>query len=162
MSIPTPPGTTSVEKKVEQVLIEARVVLPGVQALLGFQFVVVLTDSFERLPPLSQYVHLASLGLMALAMILLMTPAAYHRVAEEGHDTEHFQRLAGRLLMSATLPLALGCAGDLYVVTAMVTQSQQAAVTISLAAMIVLLGLWFGMPLYCRRTKRPVPVIHVS
>ena len=162
MSIPTPLGTTSVENKVEQVLIEARVVLPGVQALLGFQFVVVLTDSFERLPPFSQYVHLASLGLMALAMILLMTPAAYHRVAEEGHDTEHFQRLAGRLLMAATLPLALGCAGDLYVVTAMVTQSQQGAVTISLAAMIVLLGLWFGMPLYCRRTKRAFPVIHGS
>jgi hypothetical protein len=159
MSIPTPPGSTSVEKRVEQVLIEARVVLPGVQALLGFQFVVVLTDAFVRLPHLSQYVHLASLGLMAVAMILLMTPAAYHRVAEEGRDTEHFHRLAGRLLVAATIPLALGCAGDLYVVTEMVTQSWHGAAITSLGAVVVLLGLWYGMPLYYRRTKRAYPVI---
>lgn len=146
MNVPTPPGMTSVKQKVEQILIEARVVLPGVQALLGFQFVVVLTDQFQRLPLFSQYVHLASLGLMALAMILLMTPAAYHRVAEEGRDTEHFHRFASRIVLAATLPLAFGCAGDVYVVTQIVTHSGQSAWLVSLGAVVILLGLWFGYP----------------
>jgi hypothetical protein len=156
MSIPSPPGLTTVKEKVEQVLIEARVVLPGVQALLGFQFVVVLTDRFQHVPVFSQYVHLASLGLMALAMILLMTPAAYHRLAEDGRDTEHFQRLVSRLVMTATIPLALGCAGDMYVVTEMVTHEWQTAGFAAIAAIVTLLGLWFGMPLYYRRKRHTV------
>ena len=42
---PTPLST-----KVEQLLTEARVIIPGAQALLGFQFTVTLTRSFEQLP----------------------------------------------------------------------------------------------------------------
>ncbi len=57
---------TDVQTKVEHVLTEARVVLPGVQALLGFQLAAVLTDAFEKLPRSSQLLHLASLGALAL------------------------------------------------------------------------------------------------
>ena len=35
--------------KIKHVLTECRVVLPGAQALLGFQFICVLTESFDRL-----------------------------------------------------------------------------------------------------------------
>ena len=85
-------------------LIEARVVLPGVQALLGFQFVVVLTDSFERLPPFSQYVHLASLGLMALAMILLMTPPPIIGWPKKVMTLNISNGSPADFLMAATLP----------------------------------------------------------
>src|SRR5215203_2251805 len=77
--------------KIKHVLTECRVVLPGSQALLGFQFICVLTESFDKLPSLSKYIHLASLGLNAVAIVLLITPAAYHRLVEEGEETEHFQ-----------------------------------------------------------------------
>src|SRR5438876_1699248 len=40
------------------VLIEARVVLPGVQALLGFQLAGILTNTLEALPTSSQVLHL--------------------------------------------------------------------------------------------------------
>ena len=62
---------TTVDTKVDHVLTEARVVLPGVQALLGFQLAGVLTDTFEQLPRSSQVAHLVSLGALALAAILL-------------------------------------------------------------------------------------------
>jgi hypothetical protein len=42
----TPLGT-----KIEQVLTEARIIIPGAQALFGFQFVAMLTTGFDRLPP---------------------------------------------------------------------------------------------------------------
>src|SRR5947207_4869971 len=77
-------GRTEITDKMEQVLIEGRVVLPGVQALLGFQFATVLMQSFDALPLSSKYVHLVSLCLMALSMILLMSPAAFHRIVEKG------------------------------------------------------------------------------
>ena len=43
-------------------LTEARVILPGAQALLGFQLSVVLTQAFEKLPVSSQIAHGMALG----------------------------------------------------------------------------------------------------
>src|SRR5205807_6955646 len=69
---------TKITDKIEHVLTETRVVLPGAQALLGFQFLVILTEAFDNLPQSSKYVHLLSLGFITLSIVLLMTPAAYH------------------------------------------------------------------------------------
>jgi hypothetical protein len=55
---------------------EARMVLPGVQAVLGFQLVALFNQRFELLSPAEQVLHLAAFLLVALAMGLLMTPAA--------------------------------------------------------------------------------------
>ena len=96
-------------------------VLPGIQALFGFQLIAVLTESFERLPDLSKYIHLASLGFIAVTVVLLMTPAAYHRIVEEGEETEHFHRFATRMVVASLVPLALGIAGGVYVVVQKVT-----------------------------------------
>ena len=87
---------TPLKDKIDDVLTEARVVIPGAQALLGFQLIVMLNEGFEKLPAVSKYVHLASLLLIMLSTILLMTPAAYHRIVEQGEDTETFWRLRGR------------------------------------------------------------------
>ena len=46
-----------------------------------------LMDGFDRLPPSSRFVHLASLLLILLSTILLMSPAAYHRIVS-GEDTD--------------------------------------------------------------------------
>jgi hypothetical protein len=44
-------ANTALATKVEQLLTEARVIIPGAQALLGFQFIAMLTSGFDRLPP---------------------------------------------------------------------------------------------------------------
>ena len=66
---------TPLQAKIEQLLPEARVVLPGAQALFGFQLAIVLTRAFEQLPKASIVVHAASLLLVALAVMMLMAPA---------------------------------------------------------------------------------------
>ncbi|MET0622260.1 MAG: DUF6328 family protein [Pyrinomonadaceae bacterium] len=139
--------------KIKHVLTECRVVLPGSQALLGFQFICVLTESFDRLPPLSKYIHLAALGLNALTIVLLITPAAYHRLVEQGEETEHFHRFASKILVAALVPLALGLAGDVYVVVQKVTESQLVSVVSALVVLAIFWELWFGLTLY-RRTQR--------
>jgi amino acid permease len=139
--------------KIRHVLTEARVVLPGAQALLGFQFIAVLTESFDKLPNLSKYIHLASLGLMALTIVLLMTPAAYHRIVERGEETEHFHRFASKMVVAALVPLALGLCGEVYVVVQKVTESQLVSVVAALITLAVFWELWFGVTLY-RRTQR--------
>jgi len=142
-----------VAEKIKDLLREDRVVLPGVQALLGFQFVVILVDGFQKMPQYMKYVHVASLCLMSLSTILLIAPAAYHRIVEQGEATERFYRLASMLLILALVPLALGMCGDLFVVVMQVTKSMTVSLTVSSVMLLVFYGLWFGYAFY-RRSKQ--------
>src|SRR5439155_233844 len=81
---------TPLEHRIVEVLTETRILLPGVQALLGFQLAMVLMETFPQLSRGVQLVHLVSLGFVALATIVLMSPPAYHRIVERGRVTERF------------------------------------------------------------------------
>jgi len=144
----------NLDDRIRQVSTEIRMVLPGAQALLGFQFITFVLSEFDKLPPLLKQIHVVSSILLTLCVILLMTPAAYHRIVENGENSEHFHRFASAMLLSALVPLALGIAGDFFVVTEHVVQST--AVSISLAAIILLcfFGLWFGLPMLRRWQDR--------
>ena len=145
---------TPLHVKIEQMLTEARVILPGAQALFGFQLAIVLTRSFETLSDSSRVVHALSLGLVALAVMLLMAPAAYHRIVYAGEDADDMHRVGSALITAATLPLALGMAGDIYVVIGRIIGP-----TTGLAAaafgLVVLAGLWYGYPLAVALSRRP-------
>ncbi len=107
-----------------------------------------LMDGFDKLPQSSKYVHLISLILMGLCVILLMTPAAYHRMVERGEDTESFHRLASSLLLVAMIPLPLGICGDLFVVVRKVTDSIPLSIAIALLTLAFFYALWFAFPGY--------------
>jgi hypothetical protein len=145
--------STDLKAKIEQALTEIRVVLPGAQALLGFQFIAQLMESFEKLPLSSRYLHFVSLSLVAISIILMMTPAAYHRLVERGENTEHFHRLASRMLLASMVPLALGITGDFYVVARKTTNSQGLAIGLALLTLSMFYGLWFGFTLYRKRAR---------
>jgi hypothetical protein len=135
---------TKLKDKIKHVLTEARVVLPGAQALLGFQFATILMDGFDKLPESSKYVHFASLSMVGLSITFLMTPAAYHRIVERGEETEHFHRFSSRMLLAAMVPLALGISGDLFVVARKITESAALASAVSMLMIAIFFGLWFG------------------
>jgi len=145
---------TPLKDRVEQVLTEARMVLPGVQALLGFQLATMLMEGFDKLPQSSRYIHVVSLILMGLCVVLLMTPAAYHRIVERGEDTESFHRFASRLLLVVMIPLPLGICGDLFVVIRKVTASSSLSIASALVILMLFYGFWFAFPAY-RRTQIP-------
>jgi hypothetical protein len=109
-------NSTPLKTKVEQLLTEARVIIPGGQALFGFQFIAMLTTSFDKLPPTSQLVHTTALCFTALNVIVLMAPAALHRLSFGGEDSGAFLQLGNALLIAAPMLLALAVAAELYVV----------------------------------------------
>jgi uncharacterized protein DUF6328 len=139
---------TPIHTKVEQVLTEARVVLPGAQALLGFQFATILLEAFDKLPTSSKNIHMISLALMGVSVILLMTPAAYHRIVERGEDTERFHDVASRLVLASMITLPIGICGDLFVVVRKVTESVPVSIASSLIALAFFYSLWFGYTAY--------------
>jgi hypothetical protein len=148
---PPPEGETSLKTKIEQLLTEARVMIPGGQALLGFQFVATLTKAFETLPQAIKWVHAAALAAVALSVLLLMTPAALHRLAFHGEDDPQFFETASRLVVAAALPLALGISGDIAVVGYKITESGWVSFTLAGAAAIVFLAGWYVYPLLSRK-----------
>ena len=146
-------ATTSTEEKIQHALTEARVVLPGAQALLGFQFVAVLLGGFESLPASSRYVHVASLTLVTLSTILLMTPAAYHRIVEKGEATEHFFRVASAMVLWSLIPLSCGTCGDFFILVRKVSGSMRLASAATGVIIVCFYGLWFGFSLYRREAR---------
>src|SRR5438105_3775364 len=106
---------TAIKDKVSHVLEESRVILPGTQALLGFQFIAFFSNGFEKLPAAAQKGHLLSLLFVIASTIFLMSSAAYHRIVEEGEDTVRFHRFASYMVMCAMVMLAIGVALDVCI-----------------------------------------------
>jgi Family of unknown function (DUF6328) len=70
-------------------------VLLGVQALFGFQLIAVFNSAFrERLTSGEQLIHLVASGWVAMAVALVMAPAAYHRQTNPEEASERFIKLA--------------------------------------------------------------------
>ena len=126
MALTKPAGTGKVEKisldaAASHLLEECRMVLPGIQALFGFQLIAVFNQGFgEKLAHHAQLLHLVALVLTALPMALVMTPAALHRQAEPREVSERFVWMASNMVLAGMLPLALGVAIDVYVVASVV------------------------------------------
>jgi Family of unknown function (DUF6328) len=140
----------SLEARVVQALTELRVVLPGAQALFGFLFIAVLTQAFDRLPAASKGAHLASLGAVAIAVILLIAPAAYHRIAAKGRAEERVLKYTTRMMMCALGLLALGLVGGAYVTVRKITEMPQLALSIAVVALIGFAAMLYLIPLYTR------------
>jgi len=138
---------TPLHTKIDQLLTEARVVLPGAQVLFGFQLSIVLTHAFEQLPAASRIAHAISIAFVAISVMLLMAPAAYHRIVYAGEDSDDMHRTGSVLVTAATVPLAIGLALDIHVVIAKIADSATAGLISGVAALLLLLGLWFGYPL---------------
>ncbi|MCA1582002.1 MAG: DUF6328 family protein [Acidobacteria bacterium] len=143
-----------IEERIKNVLTETRVVLPGAQALLGFQFVAVLKEAFEKLPESAKRVHLAGLTAVGIATVFLMAPAAWHRIVEEGRDTERVETVATRFLLAALVFLGIGLSLDLYVVCVSALRSPALGVLASASALVFVFGLWFGYTLFRRARDR--------
>ena len=130
---------------------ECRMILPGIQALIGFQTMAVFNTRFEDLPVTIQQAYLVALGLLILGMGLLMTPAAYHRLAERGKVSRKMIDLSSRFITTGMVPLMLAFAIDAYVVTTAAIDNRTAAAIGAIATVIILGGLWFLFPLTRKR-----------
>ena len=126
---------------------EARMVLPGIQAVFGFQLIAVFNERFAQLPEVLRIAHFASLSLVVVAVALIMTPAAYDRLAEPDVVTRRFLANTATLLTTAMGVFGCAIATEMFVVATMVTQSSTLGIAASLAALALFGSLWFLFPL---------------
>lgn len=130
----------------EYLLEECRMVLPGLQALFGFQLIAVFNNGFsEKLGTFEQRLHLAAIVLVALAIAIIMTPAAFHRQTSPRAVTSTFIELSTRLLLWSMAPLAIGVCLDFYVIASMIVQTTLAS-SLAVILFCFFLVLWFVLP----------------
>lgn len=144
----------SLKEQMGRIIEEARMILPGIQALFGFQAIAVFNDRFEKLPIYAQDCHAAALALVVVAIALVMLPAAYHRLVEPGQVSQRTIAISSRAICYALAPLAAGLSLDVAVVLYMVTGSDMGSAAGGLAAFLLLMGTWFIFPLHAKRGRR--------
>jgi Family of unknown function (DUF6328) len=144
----------SLEARIVQALTELRVILPGAQALFGFQVSAVLTESFRTLSGPSITIHLMSMGLVVIAIVLLIAPATYHRIAAGGNAEEAVLRYTVALMLPAEGLIALALVGEVFVTVRMIAGSSVLAITLGLIAAGGFAGLLYGLPLAARRNRQ--------
>src|SRR5256885_462626 len=107
------------------VLEECHTVVPGMQALFGFQLIAVFSQGFDRqLSSIEKLVHLGAIMLVTIAIALVMAPAALHRQTEPRSVSKRFITISSRLLMASMAPLAVGICLDVYLVARVIAGSQ--------------------------------------
>jgi hypothetical protein len=152
MPLAKPQGTgkrekISLDSAARHLLEECRMVLPGIQALFGFQLIAVFNQGFgEKLSQHAQYMHLGAIVLTALSMALVMTPAALHRQAEPCEVSERFVWMASNMVLAGMFPLALAVGIDAYVVASAVLEHDGLAALIAAVLLALFTGLWLVLP----------------
>jgi hypothetical protein len=85
-------------------------------------------------------------------VIIMMTPAALHRLSFGGEDSPRFFRLGSAFVTAGPAFLAAGISAETYVVFLKAVNSSAAAATASIAAIVVLTGFWYAWPLALRKS----------
>ncbi|HLO15007.1 MAG TPA: DUF6328 family protein [Anaerolineales bacterium] len=134
-------------KAAEYLIEECRMVLPGIQALWGFQLIAVFNSAFsEKLTAFEQRLHLLAIGLVGVAIVIIMTPAAYHRQTGPQDITQRFIDLATRLMLFSMPPLALSICLDLYLISRLILNNVLVSLLITSLLFILFIILWFVLP----------------
>src|SRR4051794_9511861 len=138
--------------RIKNGLDEARMLILGAQVLLGFQYRSVFEKGFEQLPVATQYLKVGALGLMLVAVGLLMSPSAYHRIVHEGENKPDLPPFISRVMAVALLPFAFGLGIDLFVATEKLSGIAPGVIA-GLATLFTALFFWYFMGISHRREQ---------
>lgn len=132
---------------VSHLLEECRMVLPGIQALFGFQLIAVFNQVFwDRLEAPDRLCHFAATALVAFSIVLVMTPAAYHRQAEPEAVSRNFVILSTRLLFWSMFPLMMAILIEFYVISRLIFASVVTGASLALLLGLAFVVFWFALP----------------
>jgi hypothetical protein len=132
---------------------ECRMVLPGIQALFGFQLIAVFNAKFWELASSDRMIHLFAITLVAVAIALVMTPAAYHRQVHQNCISRKFIEMSSQLLLFSMFPLMLGICLDFYLIANMILANGGISLAITIVLAAIFIGLWIVLPRLARAAR---------
>jgi len=144
------------DRNLSELLQELRVAQTGVQILFAFLLSLSFQPRFETIDATQRWTYVTTLLMSVVTAGLLVAPAAVHRVTfGQGLKIQTVQ-LGHRLFTSGLATMALTLTGAVLLVLD-VTMGRAFAIPVAAAAGIMLLGLWFLLPLPLLRHARDEP-----
>jgi hypothetical protein len=124
---------------------EHRLAMPGTQVLFAFLLVLPFQQRFRELTDFQTKVYFSALLCAAVAIVLLITPTAAHRILWRHGDKEALLRISTITAIAATAFLAAGMSASVYLITDFLYgEPATAVVTAALGGLFV--ALWYGLP----------------
>jgi Kef-type K+ transport system membrane component KefB len=144
------------DRELNELLQELRVVLPGVQVLLAFLLTAPFQQRFAQLPGTLRNAFFASIACATVATALLIAPSAHHRLRWREREKERLLRIANREAIWGTVFLAAAIVLALYVITDVLFATWIALLTAA-AAVAVFALLWYALPLFGSSSREEPP-----
>jgi amino acid transporter len=136
-----------IDREVIELLNELRVTLPGVQVLFAFLLILPFQPGFADMSDFERTVYMVAFLAATAAMILLITPASYHRLRFRARDKVRLLKVSNRAAIAGILCLAVSVAAAVFLVAEVVV-GDVGAVVIAAAAVVGFGVFWYGLPLY--------------
>ncbi|MFH0298112.1 DUF6328 family protein, partial [Bradyrhizobium sp. 31Argb] len=104
------------DRKVKTALDETRLLVLGIQVLLGFQFQAFFQTGFPALSSASKMLCAVGLALQTLSLGLLIVPSMEHRLVEQGSSSKRLVRATSLYATAGLVPFSLSLGVATYVV----------------------------------------------
>jgi hypothetical protein len=148
-----PDEERDLDQEWSELIEEHRLAVPGSQVLFTFLLVLPFQQRFKELDDGQVYVYFSALLCAAIAIVLLITPTATHRLRWRQQDKEALLEVANRTAIAATVFLAAGVTASVYLITDFLFgEPTTAPVTAVIGGAFV--WFWYGLPLL-RRWRDP-------
>jgi hypothetical protein len=136
------------DRNLEELTGELRVVVTGVQVLFAFLLIVPFNSGFAHVGDFERVVYFVTLVLAALAAVCTIAPSAEHRLLFRHDDKRHIVFRSNRVVILGMTCLALAMCGCLLLVTTKLFGVTAGALAASIGALPFAV-LWFAGPI-CR------------
>jgi len=134
------------DRNLEELTGELRVIVTGVQVLFAFLLVVPFNVGFEHVGRFERTVYFVTLVLAALAVVCVIAPSARHRFLFRHDDKRDIVFGANKIVIVGLVLLALAMCGCLLLVTTKLFGAGAGVVTAIVGA-VPFAVLWFAGPI---------------
>ncbi len=140
------------DRNLDELLQEIRVTQTGVQVLTGFLLTVPFSSRFGDLDDLQRATYLAVLGGAVLTTVLVVAPAAFHRILFRHRERAWIVEAANQCARIGLVLMALTVGGVLFLVFDVVLGTGPAAVA-GTVALVLFATVWVGVPVVADRRR---------
>jgi predicted membrane channel-forming protein YqfA (hemolysin III family) len=141
------------DRELIELLNELRVTLAGVTVLLGFLLTVPFTNRFDKLNSLQRNTLMVAFFSTAASVVMLVAPAAFHRLRWRAKDKEALLTTSNRLAIAGLICLSVST-GSVVLLFSELFFSTGVAVLITIVVTSTIAVLWFGLAIL-RATRSP-------
>ena len=134
------------EREHEELFHELRSMIPGAEVLFAFLLTVAFTNRFSDITALQRNVYYATFLCAGLALVLLLAPAAYHRVQFRRRDKEAMMKYANTEALAATVMVVFSISGTVFLISDLLFSAGWASIAAGLVGGLAA-TLWWGIPL---------------